>query len=548
MIADKFEVALADNLAYFVDNHPEEGRGEELIKIYMNKKLNIRYDMSENVKELIRIIVPHIKKEKGMDYSQFETDKFFYWAVEDYKYRGDKVTKEVFDQVRQYVVKHGCLPKQRGNNGTNRGLYGAEKTKSEEIMIRYSKTYKSLEMYIKTYDVRSPEKPETTDKILVMRKIRKIFSMYENGTVRVGKRWLSLKNWSSLKRHVPLKGAIVLMNSMIDAEWLKSDEIKSSNIDIQNKNSRGTKSLKEAIANECGYNPPKILYKILENPNYVVSLCKAVEGNKIHAITNFAKNNKEQLSKLLNRNWGDKGLELLWLYFLCKDNRCGRNTVVDYVKMLNKIGRKINLNISSYATIKNRHDELDREMLNMKLSNKGRRLKIAEDFPEFKSTELIECEMIKTVHRLNLESQVLKHCVHSYKDRIDRGECAIYSIVFDEKRYTLQIGRAVKTVDGVKYKVIEGEEKEDAVNTFSIRQLKGKHNKNPSENMRKPLEEFCKQNNFIGPEEGGGVMFTKESRGKRRKLIHIGEAILDKLVNDDDISAYNIEYENNLPF
>lgn len=50
-------------------------------------------------------------------------------------------------------------------------------------------------------------------------------------------------------------------------------------------------------------------------------------------------------------------------------------------------------------------------------------------------------EWIRNGKRLYYEGVEMGHCVNSYYDLINRDICAIYSFVYDEKRYTAEFRR-----------------------------------------------------------------------------------------------------------
>lgn len=50
-------------------------------------------------------------------------------------------------------------------------------------------------------------------------------------------------------------------------------------------------------------------------------------------------------------------------------------------------------------------------------------------------------ELIKTPKRLVNEGILQKNCVASYASRINSDQCIIYSVVFENVRHTIEIGR-----------------------------------------------------------------------------------------------------------
>lgn len=108
----------------------------------------------------------------------------------------------------------------------------------------------------------------------------------------------------------------------------------------------------------------------------------------------------------------------------------------DTVRMIYDIEKYFNLNISSFSKLYERHDQLIYAYLAK--ANKGS-LIIPKD-SGFEKLELPKkYELIKTTRRLNAESKIQQHCVASYKDKINKGVCVIYSTIYEGDRYTIEI-------------------------------------------------------------------------------------------------------------
>lgn len=281
---------------------------------------------------------------------------------------------------------------------------------------------------------------------------------------------------------------------------------------------------------ECGAKPAKIIKKAFSDDiNSILNLYSLIEPNNIHDITNFLKKNWSELKGFLGRN--HRRNMLLFCYFLSKDNRCESQILDDYFKMLSENGKKVNLKITSYSTLKRNHDELSRQML-LKTSGKGGRLNVAKVYPNITSTPNLQVEKIKTVKRLNKDSAVLHHCVHTYKGAINKGECAIYSLFYDGNTYTLQLNAQKKKKSGEPLnfnEAIEGKFKEDEEYDFEFKicQLRGKYNCSPPESMKAVLDKMCEENNLL-PVSEGYVYFTNNSKDKR-KIVQLGDEILKRI-------------------
>lgn len=110
--------------------------------------------------------------------------------------------------------------------------------------------------------------------------------------------------------------------------------------------------------------------------------------------------------------------------------------IEDYVSMLWRYTspKKFNLKIKSINRLKREHDELSDKMY----ENMTPKIKIpkASKFSKLKLSN--EFEKISSRRRLIKETTIQKHCVWSYGVDINKDKCAIYSTVYEDKRYTIE--------------------------------------------------------------------------------------------------------------
>jgi len=516
--------------------------------------------IKKDKQEVIDLLLENFQHDR-----EFETEDFYYWIKEIYRYSGDEVNREEFQAVKDYAIKHGTLPfikindkiadirlvkaireskKESGrevstsrrinlyNKNTDTGTY------CRQIIIRYSKKYHNLDVYDFEIEVRAPaSKP--ISRVLVMTKKQKIFSVNDKNYVLIGgRRWLSLKNWSGFSNRSPKfiteKVVKKLMSLMLGSANLIDEFNDIKSINISNSSARKAKSIDEAIQNECGAKPAKIIKRALSNDvNEIISLYRLIDPNQVHNLTNFIKRNHDKLNKLLNSDSYShrKSNSLLFFYYLSKDNRLINKSDIahDYIRMSEQEGLKINLNISSARTIKNRHDEISRAIVER---NKDKsRLRVSKDYPRISKAPGMEIELIRSAERLNLESKILNHCVHSYKSSVNSGSCAIYSLLFEGERYTLE-------VKSNKIETPKGEEKPEVKIELSVNQLRGKYNCNPPLGMEKYFKELCDENQFKIPR--GRVVFEpknlenkkSEQENKIEEVKQVGEGILSVLIHN----------------
>ena len=484
--------------------------------------------MNKSFKEIVGKILEKYPNKKFV-----ESEHFLYWFLEEkYNYGGVKVSKEEYEQIKNYVVKYHTTPlvenrkvlmdekKLKDNNSYTYLKQSPEyknDTNSSTLVLRYSKTHQSLEMYKFYTEIRSRFGYKDRG-IIILKKRCKYFTINKNLFTRFKVddktfRWLSFKNidrFHNCFNHMLTQDAIkIFFYNTIKKDWVNKLFLRNSYY-IENKIARKANSFDEAILLSCGVKPSKSIVMFFEDDiNQVIGLYSVIDSNKIHYLTNFIKKHYKILEELSVKSYFD----LLFYYFLAKDNRCEYQIIFDYLNMLRKNKMKINLAISSYSTIKRKHDELSKYILS-KTSKKGR-LGVKRFFPNIKPVKGIEVEKITTIDRLNKESQILHHCVHSYSDTIKQGGCAIYSIIFKENRYTLQLNRK-------KSKDKEGND----VNEFYISQLRGLFNCLPPSEIKPYIDELCTVNN-ISYEN----FINFNERKENKKIIQIGDKILYNIKN-----------------
>ncbi|MCL2840332.1 MAG: PcfJ domain-containing protein [Defluviitaleaceae bacterium] len=109
--------------------------------------------------------------------------------------------------------------------------------------------------------------------------------------------------------------------------------------------------------------------------------------------------------------------------------------VCDYIRLKMHFKETISLKKSSLKKIREEHDELsikyslsDLKPLKIPANSKFNSLKLPKKYVR-----------IITVKRLKQEGIWQKHCVASYDKRINVDRCAIYSLLHDDDRYTIEI-------------------------------------------------------------------------------------------------------------
>lgn len=140
----------------------------------------------------------------------------------------------------------------------------------------------------------------------------------------------------------------------------------------------------------------------------------------------------------------------------------------DYLSMSKDLNRKISLSFHSPNSLQEAHDEVmiihrDKHTEKVKIPVKTKFAQLRKLLPD-------EFEWIKTRRRLIKEGVDMHHCVTSYANKINQDRCAIYSIVYENKRYTIEFSCNK--------------------NVFYIAQIRGKYNSGCPEAVRQYVKSF----------------------------------------------------------
>ena len=143
-------------------------------------------------------------------------------------------------------------------------------------------------------------------------------------------------------------------------------------------------------------------------------------------------------------------------------------TIQDYIDMSEKLHRKISLMFTSKKKVTKAHNDLARELT----AKNTPRVKVPKNSKFNHLAELLpdSMEWIKSKQRLVQEGSEMHNCVASYADLINNDSCAIYSFVYNDKRYTIEFA--------------------SHRNKYFIRQLYGVCNSEPEEGVEDYVKGF----------------------------------------------------------
>lgn len=142
--------------------------------------------------------------------------------------------------------------------------------------------------------------------------------------------------------------------------------------------------------------------------------------------------------------------------------------IYDYVNMSEMLHRKILVMFTSERKVNDAHDDLVKELT----AKNTPRVKVPKNSKFNRLAKLLpdNMEWIKSKKRLVQEGSEMHNCVACYADDINKDSCAIYSFMYNNKRYTIEF---------VTYK-----------NRYSIKQLYGVCNSEPDADVEDYVKGF----------------------------------------------------------
>lgn len=147
--------------------------------------------------------------------------------------------------------------------------------------------------------------------------------------------------------------------------------------------------------------------------------------------------NRDDVKKLLAEHpFREFAFGSLYRLALGKDTHYPNgNLVNDCVRMARVLREPIKLKIKSWAKMVEWHEKLRKRYLLRDLED----IQVDPVYPTLTADCSYVIEKIETKERLAKEAIELHHCVNSYTDRINSGDCAIYSILDGKQRYTAEV-------------------------------------------------------------------------------------------------------------
>lgn len=223
----------------------------------------------------------------------------------------------------------------------------------------------------------------------------------------------------------------------------------------QAKNKKHLLDLKFKTSNLKKYLLLNRFNKISLNTAYsLIKVVPYVKENEFKKLDNFEFNNFFEKEK-------DRVTSFLKEYILYerkKKNIIHNNSsddlyIDDYLRFLKifKQKEKFNFNTVNKKTMKREHDRL--AILYSKKEYKDMKLTIKDDNEFLKLKMPKDIKRLKTVSDFFAEGTVQSNCVFSYIPYVNKGKCMIYTMMKDDKKYTIEI---VKNKKGYQLRQLSG--------------------------------------------------------------------------------------------
>lgn len=233
----------------------------------------------------------------------------------------------------------------------------------------------------------------------------------------------------------------------IDYDW--------SNFQVGHKFFQDTKDKYEMLERYSGARVPKALRFLCDED--LLKLCQVVEPNDMNKLCQVMSANKEARFSNLT--------DVMKMVFNIRDSHFVSDFIGDHVALK----KKLNLKASSVKRMEEEHRRMTREralrgIKKITVWDKYRNALEKID-PE------VKWELIENAERLLEETQNMSHCVASYGDKINQGNCAIFHLEYKGEPWTLEVVERTQNRFGTQMKGLANN------------QLKGIRNALPSSDL-----------------------------------------------------------------
>lgn len=256
-------------------------------------------------------------------------------------------------------------------------------------------------------------------------------------------------------------------------EILMNTKVRGLGLGISYRHYINAKSKHEPLERYAGVKVPAVLKKSVYI-HELIDLYKSLKDyNEINKICQFIAANPDVV-KEYSHGTGDQ--EKISLYHLISHMLFGNGTyswlIADSIgdcKSLRE--RALSLKVTSLKRWQEEHQRRSRLRMLKGVSN----IKTADVYKDALEGLEYEYELIDDKERLIQESLEMGHCVATYANKINSGQCGIFSIMYEGNRYTLEVGKVDKYLISIqlkgKFNAIAPEQLQYKVNNVLLKDL-----------------------------------------------------------------------------
>lgn len=196
------------------------------------------------------------------------------------------------------------------------------------------------------------------------------------------------------------------------------------------------------LADTFPIGPLDLLCKVLENPGEMNRICQFILAEEKKHEEERAKAGVGTISFLdrLGGPLASKQNLARTIAKMCFNDAEKAWLVEDWMRDHYELDKKLSLKITSIKRVQDEHNKLSRERILKGIKNVKMNKLYKDLFKDF----AIPVEEIDSKKRLLQESIEQEHCVATYANRINNGDCGIFSMVFNGVRYTLEVSKALR--------------------------------------------------------------------------------------------------------
>jgi hypothetical protein len=256
-------------------------------------------------------------------------------------------------------------------------------------------------------------------------------------------------------------------------EILMNTKIAGSGLGISYRHYMNAKSEYEPLERYAGVKIPAVLKKFVYL-HELIDLYKSIKDyNEINKICQFIAANPDVVKEYM---FGTGDEQKISLYNLISHMLFGNGTynwlIADSIgdcKSLKE--RALSLKVTSLKRWQEEHQRRSRLRMLKGVSN----IKTADVYKDALQGLEYEYELIDDKERLIQESLEMSHCVATYANKINSGQCGIFSIMYEGNRYTLEVGKVDKYLCSIqlkgKFNAIAPEQLQYKVNNVLLKDL-----------------------------------------------------------------------------